>query len=335
MSTSTAASAQSGPGFGRRLGLVLLLGLGALGLVLAPSRFGGSMTYAVVTGHSMEPLMHDGALAVARARPEYHVGQAVIYDRYGGHVMHRLIFYEPGHGWVTRGVNNNWADGWFVPDDNIRGEVILSVPMVGGWLRDVIDHPVYLAGLAAVSAGLSVLPRHRRRITPQLSRGLAQSVPEPIPTTGRSSNGLVVLALCMTGLALAASMLVMARQAPVWPTQMVTLGALMMCVLGFDALESYCQDGFGLPEPDRSTVVLAGVSRRWYTGWDPDATVTTGHPVRQVNSPVELRDLADDYRLPVLHRVDLARHHRDYLLMTASGDFVWTPPAADRGSATS
>lgn len=310
--------------------LCILLGIGAL---IAPSRFGGPMTYAVVTGHSMEPVMHDGALAVARTRSEYQLGQTVIYDRYGGHVMHRLVFYEPGHGWVTQGDNNDWVDGWFVPEQNIRGEVIFTIPAVGGWLRDASTHPLILVVLAGAVAGACALPRKRRRVTPALAQALAQAEPEPVPVALTSNRLPQAMSLGVMGLALSAALISLARQAPLWPTQAIAFGALLACVIGFDVLQTVTQDAWGTSEPDRSTLVLAPVSRRMYVSCSPGTSVTPGRQLVPVTSAVALRDLAETNRLPVLHRVDVQRGYRDYVLVTQGCDYVWVPPGiSDRTS---
>lgn len=302
----------------------------AVWALVTPTRFGGSMTYAVVTGHSMEPVMHDGALAVARGRGSYQLGQTVIYDRLGGHVMHRLVLYEPGHGWVTRGDNNDWVDGWFVPEQNIRGQVLFTIPAVGGWLRNAARHPLQLVGFATVVAGIGALPRKRRCVTPELARALEAAVPEPVPVALRSDRGPRVISACAMVLAVLAALTTLVRQAPLWPTQAVAFGALLMCVVGFDVLQTVAQDAWGTPEPDRSTLVLAPVSRRVYAKYPPGTSVTPGRAPLAVRSAAELRDLSQIYRLPVLHRVDAERGHRDYVLITRRRDYVWVPPGQPR-----
>ena len=131
-------------------------------------------------------------------------------------------------------------------------------------------------------------------------------------------------------LAVLAALTTLVRQAPLWPTQAVAFGALLMCVVGFDVLQTVAQDAWGTPEPDRSTLVLAPVSRRVYAKYPPGTSVTPGRAPLAVRSAAELRDLSQIYRLPVLHRVDAERGHRDYVLITRRRDYVWVPPGQPR-----
>ena len=63
---------------------------------LAPQQLGGPVVYTVTTGNSMEPLLHEGDLAIVRERPAYGIGDAVAYrsERLGRTVLHRIVDVE-------------------------------------------------------------------------------------------------------------------------------------------------------------------------------------------------------------------------------------------------
>ena len=46
----------------------------------APTKLGGTSTYSVTDGISMNPLLYKGDFAVIRAQSSYHVGEVVLYE---------------------------------------------------------------------------------------------------------------------------------------------------------------------------------------------------------------------------------------------------------------
>ncbi len=135
-------------------------------LVLAPSRFGGSVTYVRTTGHSMVPHLHEGDLAIARSSPSYHVGEIVAYrsDLLHRIVMHRIVGRD-GDKFVFKGDNNSYTDPEHFGPDHIVGRLWVRVPRGGellGWADDP-RHVMLVGGLlVVVSAGAATRRRARR-----------------------------------------------------------------------------------------------------------------------------------------------------------------------------
>src|SRR5512137_1210264 len=102
--------------------LVFVLALAGWSCFLAPSGLHGPATYAIIDGHSMEPLLHTGDLAVARAHSPYGVGDLVMYRVDYGLVIHRIKSGSAAEGWITQGDNRDEPDPWTVVDDSIVGE---------------------------------------------------------------------------------------------------------------------------------------------------------------------------------------------------------------------
>jgi signal peptidase I len=146
----------------RLLGAVLLA---AVGWLLWPASAGGSTTYVVTHGISMEPRFSTGDLAVLRAAGAYDVGDVVAYSSPTLHtvVMHRIVARD-GDAFVTQGDNNSWQDPDHPTTTQIEGRLWLRVPQ-GGVALAQLRQPwtVVLLGLAGPALAWAVHPRGARR----------------------------------------------------------------------------------------------------------------------------------------------------------------------------
>jgi signal peptidase I len=146
-----------------------LVVLAALGwLFLAPTAIGGSTTYVVTGGNSMEPRFHSGDLALVRPAGHYEVGQIVAYHSPLLHVvvLHRIIARD-GNRYVFKGDHNNFIDPTRPTRSGLLGALWLHLPH-GGWVIRWIHTPLIAAGLRAVLAvplllGAGETRRRRRR----------------------------------------------------------------------------------------------------------------------------------------------------------------------------
>jgi signal peptidase I len=148
----------------RALGLILL---GSLWFWFAPAQLGGSTTYVVTHGISMEPRFHTGDLALVRAQGSYHVGEIVAYHNKMLHtiVLHRIIGRE-GSRYIFKGDNNNFVDPEHPRASQLIGALWLHVPGVGATLQS-IRSPLLVGALIAVGMLIltgSVFARRRRRL---------------------------------------------------------------------------------------------------------------------------------------------------------------------------
>jgi signal peptidase I len=148
---------------------------GALGLALvgclwfwfAPAAIGGSTSYVVTDGVSMEPRFHGGDLAVVRGESDYRVGQIVAYDNHqlGTVVLHRIIGRE-GARYIFKGDNNNFTDFEHPARSQLIGALWLHLPGAGKTL-DSIRSPALIGLLVAIGTlligGASFAKRRRRR----------------------------------------------------------------------------------------------------------------------------------------------------------------------------
>src|SRR3712207_4166967 len=80
-------------------------------VAFAPRELGGSVSYVITHGVSMEPRVHQGDLVLVRRAPAYRAGDVIAYDSalLKRPVMHRIVSGGP-RGYVTKGDNNDWLD---------------------------------------------------------------------------------------------------------------------------------------------------------------------------------------------------------------------------------
>jgi signal peptidase I len=286
----------------------------------APVSAGGTATYVLVYGTSMEPTIKQGDLVIARPQTQYRAGDVAVFladvDMF---VIHRLVERQSGD-WISKGDNLSEVDPWLAPEESIVAGYWVRVPAVAGALAWWQDHPYSAAAGVSAIALLSYLPWRRRRITPALAVALANAIPEPRQTAGPGARGnRIVLALSV--LATVASVLVVTEHAlrgslSESRAQLAVAGLAVAITLtaGF-AYRVF--DGVGAAEPVRSLTALSGRLRRVIELPPHDEANLTA-------SAIELRTLAERHRLPVLHHVDPVTGVHEFLVMTARhGDHMW------------
>jgi signal peptidase I len=181
------------------LGLIVL---GSLWFWFAPSQFGGSTTYVVTHGISMEPRFHTGDLALVRAQGSYHVGEIVAYDSKMLHtiVLHRIIGRD-GSRYVFKGDNNNFVDPEHPRASQLIGALWLHIPGAGATLLS-IRSPLLLGALIAVGMLIltgSVFARRRRlrRRTRRSGVGAQARSAHPPRPAGTPAAGILAVGLLL------------------------------------------------------------------------------------------------------------------------------------------
>jgi signal peptidase I len=182
------------------LGLAVLA---CLWLYFAPVGLGGSTTYVVTDGISMEPRFHTGDLAVVRAQGSYHIGEIVAYHSKAFHtiVLHRIIAIA-GDRYVFKGDNNNFVDFERPARSQLIGSLWLHIPGAGSRLQS-LGSPQLVGILIGVATllfcGAAFTTRRRRR---RRRRAGAETDQPPSRRTGRLDIGPVmgVLAIGMIAL---------------------------------------------------------------------------------------------------------------------------------------
>lgn len=123
-------------------------------VLLWPSHLGGCTTLTIVTGHSMEPTLQPGDLAVARCG-EPQVGDVVAYRPFPDKtpvVIHRIIGGDAVNGWLLQGDNNHFDDPFKPVAAQVKGVMVASVPTVGAVLSFLASPIMWVSLLLAAAA---------------------------------------------------------------------------------------------------------------------------------------------------------------------------------------
>ncbi|MFN2112416.1 MAG: signal peptidase I [Anaerolineales bacterium] len=132
-----------------------------LWIVFAPIQLGGSVSYIIISGDSMEPDFHVGDLVVARSSQAYRVDQRVIYQHPAiGYVFHRIIGQD-GTSFILQGDNNDWLDTYHPEQDEILGKYWFGIPGAGILilaLRKPLIFTLFVIVTFSIIAGLVFFP---------------------------------------------------------------------------------------------------------------------------------------------------------------------------------
>ena len=140
----------------------LLAGTGALALLVAgwilvgPRQLGGSASYAIVAGSSMEPQLHSGDLVVARSHAHYAIGDAVVYHNadLNRNVLHRIVGRD-GSRFLFKGDHNDFVDPTHPQQSDLIGSLWFTAPGVGRFV-EWLQVPLHAAVIAALAALLAL-----------------------------------------------------------------------------------------------------------------------------------------------------------------------------------
>ncbi len=164
----------------------------------APTKLGGTTTYSITDGISMNPLLYKGDFAVIRSQSSYHVGDVVLYQSQVLHkpVLHRIILIQNGN-YFFKGDNNDFVDPGYATRSELIGKLWFHIPHAGavlGWFG-VPAHAALLAGIAAMAVVLTGAKtskggrRRRGRSPPRLGQ-LSHAMTRPsTPSHGNEPQG--------------------------------------------------------------------------------------------------------------------------------------------------
>lgn len=140
-----------------------MLSLALAGAFVLSQALGGPVGYVIVSGRSMEPLLHTDDLALVVRQGSYHRGDVVAFrvpkgdPGAGSVVIHRIIGGSARDGYITQGDNRNGRDPWRPVPGDVVGEMAFHVPKIGG-IPAFLASPLGLA-LAAGLFGFLLVAR--------------------------------------------------------------------------------------------------------------------------------------------------------------------------------
>ncbi len=153
----------------------------------APVQLGGSTTYVVTHGTSMEPHFHTGDLAIVRGQSDYHVGEVVAYHNHQLHtiVLHRIIGRE-GDRYLFKGDNNNFVDPEHPVASQLIGALWIHIPGVGLRLQSIRSPLVMgillFVGMLLLTGGAFARTHGRRHRQRRAGEGAARRAGEGAAT---------------------------------------------------------------------------------------------------------------------------------------------------------
>jgi signal peptidase I len=180
-----------------------LIALACLWYSFAPVALGGSTTYVVTDGISMQPRFHSGDLVLVRGQSDYRVGQLVAYH---SNVFHTIVFHRiiarDGSRYVFKGDNNNFVDFEHPAQSQLIGALWMHIPGAGARLKSVRSPALiallFTAATLLLAGGVFVRRRRRRgrqRRAEGGSRTSAPRLPQSFnePLAGVLTIGLLAL----------------------------------------------------------------------------------------------------------------------------------------------
>jgi len=162
----------------KKLQIIILILLIPFVIYFWPASFGGDTTIMMVQGQSMLPTILPGSLLVAKAAPEYNIGDIVAYEQRDGGaskiVVHRIIDVD-NNGFIIKGDNNPKKDAGYPTEDEILGTVLFSTPYVGdilGLFRNPIALVISSVGILGIQ-----MEKKRRKERKEKIRCLRLGIP--------------------------------------------------------------------------------------------------------------------------------------------------------------
>jgi signal peptidase len=309
--------------------LNIIIGISLIGtwyINFAPTYLGGPATYALVDGVSMQPMFFTGDLIIAKARSDYAINDLIVYANNSGYVIHRIVAGNSIGGWVTKGDHNSWIDNWVVREDQILGEAQYSIGHVGIWFTWASAHPLLFASLVALLALLPYLPRHRKHLDKILVESLRFARKDP-KEGGRTKTDYVVMYMTLLSTVTTLGVVVFLYA---MKSLFTVLGFVILAGLWAMGLFTYfyihrLYDGWGVIEPAKSLYALSGMT------YSVDLFPHLEGKMRSTESAIELRTIAENYRLPVLHHYDSESRQHAFLVITEGhGNYYWIPQVSDQ-----
>jgi signal peptidase I len=140
----------------------------AWALFLRPQALGGTASYVIVSGHSMEPTLGTGDFVLALPQRSYERGDVIVYPIEEGQagagtlVIHRIVGGSPTEGYMTQGDDRRHRDPWRPKPTDIAGKLKLHVPHLGV-VSQLAHTSVGMAFIASVVGFIVLLGGNRRK----------------------------------------------------------------------------------------------------------------------------------------------------------------------------
>lgn len=163
-------------------------------MMVAFQLFDGPARYVIVSGHSMEPTLSTGDLAVVVRHASYSRGDVVAYHVPDGEpgagavVIHRVVGGSGRTGYVTQGDNRDGRDTWRPKAEDVIGTMAFQIPGAG-LVPDSLGSPLGLSVGAGLLAFFLLTGARKARPTEHPTEPRAQPVRQAVSTPAAVSAG--------------------------------------------------------------------------------------------------------------------------------------------------
>jgi len=286
-------------------------------VTLAPSSLNGPVTYAVVSGHSMEPSLYTGDLVMVRKQDTYKVGDTVLTTVMGGLVIHKIVWLSKTSV-QTKGVNNDFVDTWTLPKSAIMGKQVFVFKQLGSCLLTLRTNPLAFGLFASVLGGVLLINPRRKKHNQKL-QDILDSAQHELPQTRKSYlNTMLVGLYVLAGGSLIATGILLTNHTRFYPRVLLSLSGVVISIVAFEIVGSWIASAKDLKEPDQSIAIFG---KRLYR---IDPNVHIDGQTQPVSSATELMTLADLAHSPVLHLVLHEGKIHKFLVVSDHLNYVFT-----------
>jgi signal peptidase I len=185
----------------------LALVVGVVGWIyFAPTQLGGSTSYMIIRGVSMNPSIHSGDLVIIRKRSSYPIHTVVAYrdTLTKQNILHRIIAIKGDH-YTFKGDNNPSPDAFQPTKAQLMGEKWIQIPYAGSALAWVqVPRNAAILAIAAIllaASGGAATQRRRRRKSVPAARATSSSFAPKLSPLYAIPAGLLVLSLILGAVA--------------------------------------------------------------------------------------------------------------------------------------
>lgn len=145
----------------QNLAVILLVALAVL-LVAARLPIPGNYKVFTVISGSMEPALKIGSMIVSAPAKDYQIGDIVTFGEISDtkvpatHRIHDIKIVDGALVYITKGDANKTPDGREVPQSEVFGKVLFSVPYLG-YVLNFVRQPLGFSLIIVLPASLIVL----------------------------------------------------------------------------------------------------------------------------------------------------------------------------------
>lgn len=147
--------------------IVVIIAAVAITILISVLPITNNIKILEVLSGSMEPAIHTGSIVLAKPAANYRIGDVITFGQIGKDqtpTTHRIydIRLQTGQPvYITKGDANNAPDNAEIAQSEVRGKVILSIPLIG-YVIEFAKKPLGFMLIIIIPAGAIVCDEARK-----------------------------------------------------------------------------------------------------------------------------------------------------------------------------